>query len=205
MFLASFVALLAYASVCAAGSAAATGSAANASGIIDGAFNATFSGSSAAGSSAPAPAPAPPPTWAPCCTPADTLCAVWSSVTFAPAAPQAGDTLVVNASGAMGGPGTVLPTPPLAAGAVDAWHGGSDVFEAAIATCGETQFSVLGLSNVVVDALTCPTALRGGASVVVTFPIPLLAKGLGAFNVTVKGFDNTGAQLAFCVNVLVTV
>ena len=146
----------------------------------------------------------PPPTWAPCCGALDTLCAAWSSVSFSPASPQAGDTLIVNASGVMGS-GVVLAAPPLAAGAIDATHGGSDVFGAPIATCGETSVSVLGLSSATIDALPCPTEPNERVALAVTFPIPALAKGMGAFNVTINATDNAGSRIAFCLDVVVTV
>jgi len=145
----------------------------------------------------------PPPSWQPCCGPADALCATWSAVSISPASPQAGDTLVVNATGVMGA-GAVLASPPAAAGAVVAFHGGADVFEAAIATCGQSAFSVLGLSEVTVTALACPTATAGAASLSINFPLPSVSAGMGAFNVTVNATDNTGQHVAFCIDILVT-
>jgi hypothetical protein len=144
------------------------------------------------------------PSWSSCCGPTDTLCSLWANVSFSPRNPQAGDTLVVNASGIMGN-GRVLAQPPEATGAVDAYHGGSDVFEAPIATCGETSFSVFGIANVVIDALACPTVTGGPVSLGIVFPIPALARGLGAINVTVNASDNSGARIAFCLDVVVTV
>ena len=145
----------------------------------------------------------PPASWQPCCGPADTLCASWRTVSISPAAPQAGDTLFVNATGAMG-VGAVLASPPLAAGAVAAFHNGADVFDASIATCGESSFSVLGMSTVIVNALACPTVNGGPAALSITFPLPSLAAGMGAFNVSINGTDNTGRLVAFCIDVLVS-
>ena len=125
----------------------------------------------------------PPASWQPCCGPADTL--------------------FVNATGAMG-VGAVLASPPLAAGAVAAFHNGADVFDASIATCGESSFSVLGMSTVIVNALACPTVNGGPAALSITFPLPSLAAGMGAFNVSINGTDNTGRLVAFCIDVLVS-
>ena len=149
-------------------------------------------------------APLQAPSWASCCGAGDALCATWATVTFTPASPQAGDTLVVNASGTMGS-GSVLAAPPLAMGAVEAVHGGSDVFGAPISTCGETKVSVLGITDVTIDALPCPTSPEELVTLRVTFPIPLIARGMGSFNVSLNATDNSGALIAFCLDVVVTV
>ena len=163
---------------------------------------------SAPASVRPAPrAPAAPlqaPSWASCCGAGDALCAAWATVSFSPASPLAGDTLVVNASGAMGS-GSVLAVPPLATGAVEAYHAGEDVFGAPISTCGETKVSVLGIVDVTIDALPCPTSPNERVALVVTFPIPLIARGMGSFNVTLNATDNSGALVAFCLDVVATV
>jgi hypothetical protein len=163
---------------------------------------------SASASVRPAPrapaAPLQPPSWASCCGAGDALCAAWATVTFSPASPQAGDTLVVNASGAMGS-GSVLAAPPLATGAVEAYHAGEDVFGAPISTCGETKVSVLGIVDVTIDALPCPTSPNERVALVVTCPIPLIARGMGSFNVSLNATDNSGALVAFCLDVVVTV
>ena len=61
------------------------------------------------------------------------------------------------------------------------------------------------LPQVTIDALPCPTAPREVVSLRINFPIPFLAKGMGAFNVTMSGADNSGARVAFCIDVVVSV
>ena len=60
------------------------------------------------------------------------------------------------------------------------------------------------LPQVTIDALPCPTAPREVVSLRINFPIPFLAKGMGAFNVTMSGADNSGARGACCSDVVVS-
>jgi hypothetical protein len=113
-----------------------------------------------------------------------------------PPAPQAGDTVSVNATVSVG-TGVTGGT-----GQVDAYLYGIDVFEQPVNTCGETEIDVLGITSGTLDALTCPSTAGQLMRVGFVMPIPDEGAGLGQLNITLQGRD-TAQNTAFCLNMTV--
>ena len=129
-----------------------------------------------------------------------------TSITVHPASPQAGDTVVLNATGVSG---CVRPCPALqsalpashppapfrsalltgGSGTINAYLFGSDVFTAPVNTCGYTDVDVLGVADGSLYGPNCSpqTPIQPGQQGTISFSmaIPSEGQGLGQLNVIV--------------------
>ena len=141
-------------------------------------------------------------TWASCCGPADASCVRWTSMTFTPPAPVAGGNIMINGTGLAP---AAISNSSLNTGAVNAYLYGLNVFSAAVATCGETVVDVLDVTTGTLDALPCPVSAGQKVALGFVLPIPYQAQGLGELVITLNTTDQTGNNVAFCINVNATI
>ena len=140
-------------------------------------------------------------TWSTCCAPTDPVCVQWTSMVFNPPAPAACSTLTVNGSGIVQGP---VMNSTQSQGAVDAYLYGLEVYSTPISTCGETIIDILDVATGTLDAITCPVAAGQKVNLGFVLPIPCQASGLGQLNITINATDQTGNQIAFCLDGVAT-
>lgn len=110
-----------------------------------------------------------------------------------PPNPQAGDTVVLNATGTETGAALTG-----GAGTINAYLFGADVFTAPFNTCGLTQIDVLGLATGILNAPACPIAPGAQGKIGFTLPIPGEASGLGLLNIVLNASDSAGGFSCAC-------
>ena len=121
-------------------------------------------------------------------TPCDPNASVtWSKLTVTPATPVAGQKMTINGTGVIstaitGGPGKM-----------DAYAGGSDVYDGPFNTCGTGQkLDIDGLVKGTLDSISCPTTAGETINVGVELVLPSFAAGLGALTVFLHANDTLG-------------
>ena len=155
----------------------------------------------AAAGAALAQPPPPPPQWVSCCNlTANPLCLNLTSVTFSPAQPRAGDTMVANATGTIGG---VVQDGVQSVGTVAGTLNTAPFMRDKIKTCGQTVINVLDLCKITLNLLPCPTQTGEAVATSMVVPIPQEAQGLGNFVFSANASDQQG-QMAFCFHLTMT-
>jgi hypothetical protein len=119
----------------------------------------------------------------------------WTNISWTPANPQAGDTVIVNATGVASTAVTG------GSGSIDAYIYGVDMFSSPISTCGvNQQIDIDGATTAVINALPCPVSSGQQTVVSVVIPVPQEAQGLGQLNITLQASDST-SRPAYCFDV----
>lgn len=125
----------------------------------------------------------------------------WTTVTFSPAIPIAGQPVVLNVTGLA--TSSVLTG---GAGNISAYLWDQVVFEGAITACDQNQtLDIDGLASVTFNGVACPLAAGAPASLSLSLVIPSAASGIGAVGVIVNASDGSSlTNDAFCLNATIT-
>ena len=115
------------------------------------------------------------------------------NASLSPRHPRVGTTAIINAT-------FLSPLPVLGGvGAINAYMGGSDVFEYPVNTCGAgQQIDVEGLETAILDAPACPLIPFYPFALSFALPLPAAAAGLGELFIAIAGAD-TMLHLVYCV------